>query len=143
METHQFSYAVMPHDGSLQNCCDGRWGRNVIQSAYEFNSTVRRVYPIADSLFLNQPIFSLESPSVVIESVKVSECRNGIIVRMYESYGTKCIATFSSPYRFQEAHICNLLETSTERICGSDQRVRLFFKPFQIVSLLLIFNFSD
>ncbi|XP_021263154.1 alpha-mannosidase 2C1 isoform X2 [Numida meleagris] len=59
---HQFTYAVMPHQGSFQDA-------GVIQCAYNLNFPLHAV-PASSAQCLTWSAFSLSSPAVVLETVK-------------------------------------------------------------------------
>ncbi|MCA9947132.1 MAG: hypothetical protein KC449_26815, partial [Anaerolineales bacterium] len=46
--------------------------------------------------------------------------------------------TFSTSFPVAEAHLCNLLEESLETVAVNGSEIKLYVKPFQIVTLRLI-----
>ncbi|TNN86895.1 Alpha-mannosidase 2C1 [Liparis tanakae] len=132
MGTHHFTYAVMPHAGSFQDA-------SVIQYAYNLNFPLRSIQCDADT----EPwsAFSVDSPAVILETIKQAEDRKGsLVVRLYESHGSSVTATLCTTLPVQEAWHCDFLEredpTRPARI--TSEGIALNFSPFQIVSLLLI-----
>ncbi|XP_054858782.1 alpha-mannosidase 2C1 [Eublepharis macularius] len=136
---HQFTYAVMPHMGSFQEA-------GVIQKAYNLNFPLRTA-PSASEQHLAWSAFSVESPAVVLETVKQAEDRSdALVIRLYESHGSTLVTWLRTSVPVQEAVLCDLLE----RPClGSSlplvepRGIKLSFTPFQVQSVLLILKRQD
>ncbi|XP_068168621.1 alpha-mannosidase 2C1 isoform X2 [Antennarius striatus] len=132
MGTHQFTYALMPHAGSFQDAA-------VIQSAYNLNFPLRLVRCNPD--IIPWSAFSISSPAVILETVKQAEDRKGaLVVRLYESHGSSVSATVCTTLPVKEAWLCDLLERRDggQPVRIASEGISLNFKPFQIVTLLLI-----
>ncbi|XP_029010098.1 alpha-mannosidase 2C1 isoform X2 [Betta splendens] len=132
MGTHHFTYAVMPHAGSFQDAA-------VIRCAYNLNFPLRLMGCSPDTVPWSA--FSVSSEAVVLETIKQAEGRKGaFVVRLYESHGSSVTATLSTRLPVKEAWICDLLEKQdpTQPALITTGGVTLTFRPFQIVSLLLI-----
>uniref|UniRef100_A0AAY4DIJ6 alpha-mannosidase n=1 Tax=Denticeps clupeoides TaxID=299321 RepID=A0AAY4DIJ6_9TELE len=129
---HEFTYAVMPHIGSFQEA-------SVIQSAYNLNFPLRLVPSAADKA--NWSAFSVSPAAVVLETIKQAEADdNALVVRLYESHGSSVTATLSTSLAVREAWYCDLLECPDPKrqAAITPTGILLDFRPFQIVSLLLI-----
>ena len=74
---HDYAYSFLPHAGGL-------YGGNVVKEAYLFNSPLVAFEGKAH----NKALFTLSDDSLMVDCVKPAEDGNGIIVRMYEPYGT-------------------------------------------------------
>ncbi|KAM9854997.1 alpha-mannosidase 2C1 [Aulostomus maculatus] len=132
MGTHHFTYAVMPHTGSFQDA-------SVIQCAYNLNFPLRSVQCSADAVPWSA--FSTNTAAVIIETIKQAESRKGaFIVRVYESHGSSVTATLCTSLPLKEAWHCDLLERPNpdQPAHVTSNGIVLNFKPFQIVSLLLV-----
>ena len=90
---HDFTYALLPHLG------DWRQG-GVIPAGYDLNAPA---LPLAVSA---QPAgtlpaaysqFRVDAPNVVLETVKKAEDGSGLILRLYESWGTRTRAALALP----------------------------------------------
>ncbi|KAG7473386.1 hypothetical protein MATL_G00095190 [Megalops atlanticus] len=132
MGCHQFTYAVMPHTGSFQDA-------SVIQCAYNLNYPLRLIpdTPLSRSW----SGFSVSSPAVVLETVKQAEGRkDALVARLYESHGSSVSVTLTTSLPVREALHCDLLERpdSSRLVPIRESGIHLNFRPFQIVSLLLI-----
>ncbi|XP_068595309.1 alpha-mannosidase 2C1 [Brachionichthys hirsutus] len=132
MGTHRFTYALMPHAGSFQEAA-------VIQSAYNLNFPLRPLLCNPD--IVPRSAFSVSSPAVILETVKQAEDRKGaLVVRLYESHGSSVSATVCTALPVKEAWLCDLLERhdGAQPVHIASEGISLNFKPFQIVTLLLI-----
>ncbi|KAM6937533.1 alpha-mannosidase 2C1 [Xenentodon cancila] len=131
MGTHEFTYAVMPHTRSFQDA-------SVIQCAYNLNSPLRLIQCSPDTVPWSA--FSVTEP-VVLETVKQMEDGKGMLVlRLYESHGSSVTATLRTAFPVREAWHCDLLERRdlTQPVRITPEGIVLDFKPFQIITLLLI-----
>lgn len=133
MGDHVFSYAIMPHQDSLQEA-------GVIQAAYEFNHPLKPVSIPAQLSF--REMFTVSPSAVIIESVKKSEeSSDVVIVRCYEAYGSEVEAQLSTKLDVTAFTRCNLLEDDdqleTQELVSSGSTVKFPLKPFQIASLKL------
>lgn len=132
MGTHQFTYAIMPHSGSFQDS-------SVIQCAYNLNYPLQLTQCPPDAVPWSA--FSVSSPAVVLETIKQAEDRTGtVLVRLYESHGSSVTATLCSTLPVREAWHCDLLEREdpARPATVTSDGIILNFRPFQIVSLLLV-----
>ena len=129
---HRFTYALLPHRGDL------RQGR-VIEQAYQLNVPLR-VNPLpvqAGRLPAKCSFFETDRPGVIIESIKVAEDGSGIIVRLYEAYGSRGPLTLRTPLPVQGVSRTDMLESCVQRLSISDGLVQLKIHPFEIVTLKL------
>jgi alpha-mannosidase len=137
---HRFTYSLLPHPGD--------WRGGTVPAAYALNDPliVRRVDGGASGRGLAPSLVSVDAPNVIIETVKLAEDGQGLIVRLYENERCRGPVTLRSGIPLAGAHLCNLLEearTSPSQehraplIVGEDT-VRLVVKPYQIVTLRLV-----
>ncbi|XP_056655115.1 alpha-mannosidase 2C1 isoform X6 [Monodelphis domestica] len=135
MGHHHFTYAIMPHMGTLQDS-------GVIQAAYNLNFPLH-VLPFEAAIYRPWSAFSVSSSAVVLETVKQAKAGPHpytLVLRLYESHGSHVDLWLQSALPVQEAIICDLLERPDHRqhLTLEGSRVKLSFSPFQVVSLLLI-----
>ena len=84
------------------------------------------------------PLFTVDNPSVVIETVKLAEDRSGdLIVRLYESMNGLRRATFRSAFTPAQILRCNMLEEPLETLEVKDGAATFELHPFEIVTLRL------
>lgn len=118
----RFNYKILLHGGSF--CCE-----SVIQRAYEYN------YPpmIVKGATEVTPIVRCDGDGVMIETVKLAEEGDGVVVRLYECEGNHVSASLNFG-RIGLIRECNLLEDET-RVIGKAQKVEVSFDPFEIKTL--------
>ena len=80
---------------------------------------------------------SVDSPSVVLDTVKKAEDSNDLIVRLYEVHGTRGPVRLSSPLPVESVKRCNLLEEDEATLAWADGGVDFEIGPFKIVTLKL------
>jgi alpha-mannosidase len=74
----------------------------------------------------------------VIETIKRAEDGNGVIVRFYESQRCRGQVTVETGFPLSEVWRTNLLEENQTALTPEANRVRLFVRPFEIVTLRLV-----
>ncbi|XP_062926980.1 alpha-mannosidase 2C1 [Mobula hypostoma] len=136
MGQHQFMYAIMPHTGSYQEA-------NVIQFAYNINYPLH-VVPAEPSVSApsSWSAFSIQSPAVILETIKQAEDRNdALVIRLYESHGSTVDTWLHTSLPVKQALWCDLLEQplATKPLPIKAFQIKLSFTPFQIRSMILIF----
>ncbi|KFU93081.1 Alpha-mannosidase 2C1, partial [Chaetura pelagica] len=130
---HQFTYAVMPHQGSFQDA-------GVIQRAYSLNFPLHAV-PAGAAQCPPWSAFSVSSAAVVLEAVKQAEDNPAAVVaRLYEAHGSTAVAWLQTSLPVKEAMLCDLLERPLAggRLRLEPRGVPLSFTPFQLLSVLLV-----
>ena len=116
---HSFKYSLLLHSAFSSD--------SVISKAYSFN-TEPRVYR---GKLIEAPV-KVSSSHVVIESLKIAEDDNGLIIRLYECEGTGCHCSLKASFD-AKAEIVNFLE---EPQGGCDLN-DLYFKAFEIKTIRL------
>ena len=90
---HDFTYALLPHLG------DWRQG-GVIPAGYDLNAPALPLAVAAQpagTLPAAYSQFRIDAPNVVLETVKKAEDGSGLILRLYESWGTRTRAALALP----------------------------------------------
>jgi alpha-mannosidase len=86
-----------------------------------------------------EPLVRVDEAAVVVESVKLAEDRSGdLVVRLYESLGTRTNATVTWDVKTEAASVVDLLERPLAELATdvrTERRAELEFRPFQIVTL--------
>lgn len=129
---HEFTYALFPHSG---DCLAG----GVIRAAYELNYPLTGV-PATPGEGELPPTFSFASvdrDNVIVEAVKKAEDDGSTTVRLYEAAGMdgEVRVVFGVPVR--SARLSDLLEWSSEPLPVEDNSVRVRFRPFEILTLIV------
>ncbi|XP_042330389.1 alpha-mannosidase 2C1 [Sceloporus undulatus] len=130
---HQFTYALMPHVGSFQEA-------QVVHQAYNLNFPLHTM-PSISGQCPSWSAFSVQSPAVVLETVKQAEDRpNALIIRLYEAHGSTVITWLQTCLPVQEAIMCDLLEQPDPSHCLAlgEHGLKLSFTPFQVQSVMLV-----
>ncbi|KAG9489498.1 hypothetical protein GDO78_005466 [Eleutherodactylus coqui] len=130
---HEFSYAFMPHERSFQEA-------GVIQSAYNFCMPL-----LTTSMLPTQQkswsAFTVLSPAVVLEAVKLAERRpDALVLRLYECHGSTVDTWLQTSLPVKDVFLCDLLEQPQcdQPLVFEDQGLKLSFTPFKVLSLLLV-----
>ncbi len=124
--THIIRYAVYPHAGDYNEA-------NVQAVAYRYNNA-----PIVtDREFDASSLFASSDSHVVIETVKLAENGEGIVVRAYEDTGVERVATISTSLE-GEVYETNLIE----EVIGEASLKDVTFKPFEIKTFLIKYGFN-
>jgi alpha-mannosidase len=132
--THQFTYSLYPHSGDL------RVG-SVIEEAFQLNAplTIAEL-PVERAGTLPTAVshFQVSRPGVIMDTIKRPEDGEGIIVRLYEAYGSRGNFSFRSTLPIKRATVTNMLEEHTRDLDrGDDGGWQVTIKPFEIVTLRL------
>ena len=124
---HDFAYAMLPHAGGFSV-------ESVVRPAYEFN-----IHPITlyGSTTLSTSLIQIDAPNVIVEAVKWAEDHEAFVVRLYEAGRTGVHATLKFGVPVASVAETNLLEEEQEGREVVDGAVKLYFKPFEIKTLLV------
>ncbi|MFE9858951.1 alpha-mannosidase [Streptomyces sp. NPDC005780] len=111
---------------------------DAIREGYHFNLPERAV-PGGAAV---EPLVRADEDGVVIEAVKLADDRSGdVVVRLYESGGTRARTTLRAGFPVASARITDLLERDLEGAAAPAVRgpeVTLSLRPFQILTLRLV-----
>lgn len=127
---HVFTYSLLPHAGSFKEA-------NVIQEAYSLNQPLDAV-KVAENKGSLADRFSLiqcNERNVVVETVKMAEDDDSMVVRLYEAFDSRGEVTLSLGADFKKAFVCGLCENELEEIEIKDNTVTFPIKNFEIVTL--------
>jgi alpha-mannosidase len=109
-----------------------------VEDGYRVNLPMRRVLGAREV----EPLFSVDTPAAVIESVKLAEDRSGdVIVRLYEAFGTRARATIATGFAWGRVVETDLLERTSDPVAittESENSVGLVLRPFQLVTLRFV-----
>ncbi len=122
--------ALYPHSGSV-NCS------NVVNQANSLNVPLHCV-PCGKHDGKLPEIYSLVSvnaSNVIIETVKVAEDSDEIVLRAYETWNkrTNCTLTFAEDLK--TAFVTNLLEENESELKPEGNKLTVTFKPFEIKTI--------
>ena len=125
---HRFTYALMPHPGDFRQA-------GVIAAAEDLNSPLRIVRGrLAET---QRSMVEVDTPQVVVETIKRAEDSNATIVRLYEAWGGRCTVQLRTTLPVTRAFLCDLLEQDRQEVGTVDGVVELELTPFKILTLKL------
>ncbi len=128
MGHHAFRYALLPHVGTFQQA-------GVIEEGYRFNAPLLVSATSAPPTAVSY--FSVNHPSVVIDTIKKAEDSDALIVRLYEAHGTRGTVRLTSSLPVKSAAVCNLLEEGDQPLGWVNGGVDIEVTPFKLVSIKL------
>lgn len=127
-EEHFFTYALLPHACNLDES-------DVIKQGYCLNAPMRGLTVSSpEARFMTASMLQIDSPNVVVETIKPALDGNGVIVRMYESKNRRTSAKLSWHDTFESAVECDLMENPTGTAISNADAISFEIKPFEIKS---------
>jgi alpha-mannosidase len=126
---HRFTYALMPHSGDFREA-------GVIQAAEDLNAPLRIVRGNLPSE-QRRSLVEVDTPEVIVETIKRAEDSDAVIVRLYEAWGGSCHARVRTTLSASRAYLCDLLERDLEEVPVRDSVIELDLAPFKILTLKL------
>ena len=133
---HEFSYALLPHEG------DWRKG-GTVQKAAEFCTPlyVHRGVSHPGALPADgRGFISAEPENVIISAFKAAENGEGFVLRCYESHGRRVRAEVSLPAQPEQAEEIDLIERPLGRLSVRDSSLSFELGPYEIKSFRLKFS---
>ncbi|THF75489.1 alpha-mannosidase [Cohnella fermenti] len=134
---HRFKYALMPHKGDHVRA-------NVVRRGYEFNIPLVALHdtpaslPGATNAAGSRSWLSIDSPSLIIDSVKKAEDGDELVLRIYESAGSPVArARLSIGFPCADAWASTIMEERGEALSIADGCVELEFRPFEVKTIAL------
>ena len=126
VDTHRFTYSILP----------GASIADAIAEGYALNLPMRPVAASARST--REPVVVVDNEAVVVEAVKLADDRSGdVIVRLYESLGSRARASLSPAFLLDSAREVDLLERDLVELEIARGAIALEFRPFQIRTVRL------
>ncbi|HEX2905771.1 MAG TPA: glycoside hydrolase family 38 C-terminal domain-containing protein [Phototrophicaceae bacterium] len=129
---HLMTYSLLPHPGD--------WREGVVEAAYDLNVPLllRRIQGHPSGAGDVRSLIAVDAPNVIIETVKLAEDGNGLIVRLYENERNRGKITLTAGFAIAEAYHCNLLEENEQALAVQDNQLQLEISPYQIITLRLL-----
>ena len=127
---HEFTYSLYPHQG------DFRTG-GVVREAYDLNCPMR-AKSVTGKESLSYSLLSIEEENILADTVKLAEDGDGIVIRMYETYGMRTRAHVKlADMDVVEAASCTCLEEESTTIPCKNNDLLITFKPYEIKTIKL------
>lgn len=131
---HEFTYSLRPHAGN--------WATSrTVQAGYELNVPLWPMFcPEAGEGALPKALsyFACSSGSVILDTVKCAEDRSGVILRLYESGGTRTDVTLQTALPFARVAECNLVEEEERDVPAGNGGFAFTIRPFEIKTFKLV-----
>jgi alpha-mannosidase len=129
---HRFTYVLYPHFDQIQHSY-------TVPAAYALNAQARHAWvPAGPGTGTTTGVLaSVDSRSVVVESVKKAEDSDHLIVRAYECHNTRGWTELKLAQPISRAWLADLNESPLQELPVEQGRVAFAYKPFEIVTLLV------
>jgi alpha-mannosidase len=125
MGEHAFRYAIYPHAGGWQDA-------GVVAEALDLNLPMRIEAAALESAF------SVDTADLVLDTIKLAEREDAIVLRLYETHGARGRARLMIGVDVSRATRANLLEDPEgDELAITGGVLELDYRPFEIVTLLL------
>ena len=126
---HEMTYSLYPHAEAFTT-------NNVIRESYLLNVPA----VVANGSTDNTATFmAISADNVICEAIKPAAYRDdAFVVRLYEAERNQTKCSITVPAGVKQVYRCNILEDIKEEIPVVDGKITLTFKPFQIVSLMMV-----
>ena len=126
-EHHSFSFSIYPHAKRANDS-------DVVKEGYNVNFPLYAIPAKAQegNLAPEYSLVSCDKENVVIETVKVAEDSDHIIVRAYETWNSKTPVVLTFCNEIEGATECNLMEEEDEAVAFENNTLTATFKPFEI-----------
>jgi len=126
---HEFTYSLYPHLGNYE---EGR----VVREGYELNIPLRLIKgnasPAEPQLDKTASFITVDTDSVVVESIKKAEDSNDIIIRLYECHGKAVSAKLDFAFEVSNVELVDLMEQKVDSDKWDKDSNQLKFNPFEI-----------
>ena len=123
---HRFAYAVMPHAGGWREA-------GVVAEAARFEAPLRwAAGEIAAGSWL-----AVDSPNLVLDTVKRAEDSAALVLRLYEAHGARGRARIRVGLPFSNAVRANLLEDEGAQLPVAGDAIEVEYRPHEIVTVLV------
>lgn len=126
-EYHSFSFSIYPHAKRVNDSDVVKEGYNVNFPLYAIPQKARE-----GTLAPEYSLVSCDKENVVIETVKVAEDSDNLVIRAYETWNSKTPATLTFCNAIESATECNLMEEEDEAVAFDGNILTATFKPFEI-----------
>lgn len=127
-EEHVFTYAIYPH-------AEGWRAAGTVDEAYKLNQPLMVQTGTADVEAYS--FAAVDQANVVLETVKMAEDGDGIVLRMYESENALTKAHLTVNTAFERAYVCNLLEETESEAAVNGNTIEVVLKPYEVVTVLV------
>jgi alpha-mannosidase len=124
MGAHTFAYALYPHAGGWRE-------GGVLAEAIRFNAPMRFTRGIGESFA------SVDDPNVVLDTVKLGERSDALVLRLYEAHGGRGTARVRLRESPRAARLANALEEPVGEVAVEGDGLVLPYLPHQVLTVLV------
>ena len=126
-EAHDFVYSVCPHAGGWRQA-------GTVREAYRLNNGLRAAVVPAHpgSLPEEFSFVSCRAENVVLETVKAAEDGRGFVVRLYECFNRRGVASLVFPKEIARAAECDMLENETAELPADGRELPFRILPYEV-----------
>jgi alpha-mannosidase len=127
---HRFTYSLLPHTGSWQ-------AGEVVRRAYELNAPLRSLVsdPQAPVISGRSSFLRVDSEHVIVETIKVADDGDGLIVRLYEAHNQRGSVGLQFARPIHSAIETNLLEREIGAVTVDGATVRVNVRPYEVKTI--------
>ncbi|NJM07695.1 alpha-mannosidase, partial [Candidatus Gracilibacteria bacterium] len=130
---HRFTYSLYPHAGDWRTA-------QVVRRAYELNAPLYiATVPETSAPALQHPhsysFLTTPSAHVVVETVKVANDGDGLIVRLYEAHNQRGPVTLHFTRAVQSAEETDMLERPRGSVTVAGDSITFNVRPFEVKTL--------
>lgn len=123
---HRFAYALFPHAGGWREA-------GVVAEARGFNQPL--IWAIGEARECS--LARVDDTNLVIDTVKLAEDSDALILRLYEAHGGRGTARIELGLPFARARFANLLEDPEAEAQIVDHAIVVPYRPHEILTLLV------
>ena len=127
---HEFVYAIYPHPGT--------WRHGTVKTARRLHSPLR--FAVARDPTVQSSLLRIHGDPIELAALKKAEDSDNILLRLYEPHGNRANIVIEGAFSLRAAALVNILERNDEPLAVEEERrIKLSFRPFQMISLRLVF----
>lgn len=127
---HSFTYSLYPHSGDFRQA-------GTVQLAYDLNNPMVAI-PVSKQegcLPEEYSFVTCSADNFVVETLKMAEDSDSLILRGYESYNKRTAVELSFGFEVKSAKLCDMMENEIGEVHLDGNKVSFTAKPFEIVTL--------
>jgi alpha-mannosidase len=126
MGGHRFAYAVLPHAGGWQEA-------GVVAAGYCFNAPLLWTAATGEA----RSFASCDDPNLVLDTIKLAEDSEDVIVRLYECHGGRGTGRLRFGWPVRRAVRCNFLEEEAGELAQAGGVAEVPYLPYEIITVKL------
>lgn len=121
---HKFSYAILPHEGGWREA-------GIVAEGFRYNVPVRFGKGLGDA----KSLYSVDTPNLVLDTVKKAEDSDNLVLRFYECHGSRGVAKVKIGHSVTKATYVNGLEEELGEAQVIDGVLSVPYAPYKVISV--------